>query len=63
MVADTIIDEMPFDYYPNRPWSVGNNPLLAVQEFLKGCSDFRVDNRWARRSLMGECRDGILLKV
>lgn len=62
MVADTIIEEMPADYYPNRPWSRGNNPLSAVVEFLDSNSDFEMDLRWSRRSLMGECRDGILIR-
>jgi hypothetical protein len=25
---------MPIDYYPNRPWSIGNNPLTALNRFL-----------------------------
>jgi cephalosporin hydroxylase len=63
MVADTIIEEMPIEYYPNRPWGRGNNPLSAVNEFLKSNKDFDLDDRWAKRSLMGECRDGILVRT
>ena len=63
IVADTIVEEMPEDYYPNRPWGRGNNPLTAVKEFLELNSDFQMDQRWSRRSLMGECRDGILIRV
>lgn len=63
IVADTIVEEMPEDYYPNRPWGPGNNPLTAVKKFLKLNSDFQLDLRWSRRSLMGECRDGILIRV
>ena len=63
IVADTIIEEMPEGYYPNRPWGHGNNPLTAVKKFLKLNSDFQLDLRWTRRSLMGECRDGVLIKV
>jgi cephalosporin hydroxylase len=63
MVADTIIEEMPSDYYPNRPWGRGNNPLTAVNKFLEFNKDYRIDTRWTRRSLMGECRDGILIRV
>ena len=63
IVADTIVEEMPEDYYPNRPWGRGNNPLTAVKKFLNLNSDFQLDLRWSRRSLMGECRDGILIKV
>lgn len=63
IVADTIIAEMPKDYYPDRPWDHERNPLTAVGEFLKSNSDFQSDQRWSRRSLMGECRDGILIRV
>jgi cephalosporin hydroxylase len=62
IVADTIIEEMPENSYPDRPWSFSNNPLTAVQEFLQTRKDFELDTRWSRRSLMGECRDGILIK-
>ena len=63
IVADTIISEMPNDVYENRPWSVNSNPLTAIKEFLENNSNFKLDNRWSRRSLLGECRDGILHKV
>jgi cephalosporin hydroxylase len=63
IVADTIIEEMPIDYYPNRPWSIGNNPLTALNRFLDFNSNFKIDERWSRRSLMGEFRDGIITKI
>ena len=63
IVADTIIEEMPIDYYPNRPWSIGNNPLTALNRFLDLNSNFKRDERWSRRSLMGEFRDGIITKI
>jgi cephalosporin hydroxylase len=62
IVADTIVEEMPENYYPNRPWGRGNNPYTAAQEFLEINEDFELDLRWSRRSLMGECRDGILVR-
>lgn len=62
IVADTIIEEMPADYYSNRPWGIGNNPLTAVNQFLELNSNFQRDERWSRRSLMGEFRDGIVIK-
>lgn len=63
IVADTIVEEMPDNYYPNRPWGKGNNPYTATVEFLKSNHDFELDTRWSRRSLLGECRDGILRRV
>jgi cephalosporin hydroxylase len=62
VICDTIVEEMPVDYYVNRPWSRGNNPLTAAQAFLKDNQDFILAKEWSRRSLMGECRDGILFR-
>lgn len=62
IVADTIVEEMPEGYYPDRPWGRGNNPFTAAREFLTHHPDFELDSRWSRRSLLGECRDGILIR-
>jgi cephalosporin hydroxylase len=62
MVADTIVEEMPEGHYPDRPWGKGNNPLTAVNAFLEMNENFSLEESWSRRSLMGEFRDGILLK-
>lgn len=62
MVADTLISEMPQNYYSDRPWDKDNNPRSAVCAFLASNKDYELDKRWARRSLLGEFRDGILVK-
>ena len=62
IVADTIVEEMPENYYPNRPWGKGNNPRTAITQFISDQPNFAFDNRWGRRSLLGECRDGILIR-
>lgn len=33
-VFDTMIEDVPNDSYPDRPWGVGNNPKTAVKEYL-----------------------------
>lgn len=35
VVFDTIIEDMPADMFPDRPWGKGNSPKTAVWEFLK----------------------------
>lgn len=60
LVADTLIEEMPAGYYPDRPWDRGDNPMTAVQAFLAERADFAVDERWSRRALLTEFRDGVL---
>lgn len=34
IVFDTIIEDMPDDMFPDRPWGKGNNPKTAVWEYL-----------------------------
>ena len=57
------VEEMPEDYYPDRPWGIGNNPLTALNKFLQSNHNYKRDDRWSRRSLMGEFRDGIIYKL
>jgi len=35
VVFDTIIEDLPADMYPDRPWTKGDNPKTAVWEYLK----------------------------
>jgi len=35
VVWDTLIEDMPNDMYPDRPWSHGDNPKTAVWEYMK----------------------------
>ena len=43
VVFDTIIESISNELYPDRPWSVGNNPKTAVREFLLAHPEFEVD--------------------
>tara|TARA_R110002072_G_scaffold149175_3_gene296870 strand:- start:27 stop:1016 length:990 start_codon:yes stop_codon:yes gene_type:complete len=35
LVFDTIVEDMPEDFYPDRPWHPGNSPKSAVFEYQK----------------------------
>src|SRR6185369_17023982 len=39
VVFDTIIEDLPADMFPNRPWGIGNNSKTAVREYLRRLSD------------------------
>ena len=43
VVFDTIVENLPGDSYPLRPWGPGNSPGSAVSEFLRANEDFEVD--------------------
>ncbi|QBC45002.1 cephalosporin hydroxylase family protein [Iodobacter fluviatilis] len=34
IVYDTVIEDMPVDSFPDRPWDVGNNPKTALHAYL-----------------------------
>lgn len=39
LVFDTIVEDMPEDFYPDRPWHPGNSPKSAVFEYMKQISE------------------------
>ncbi len=43
VVMDTVVEDMPDDYFPDRPWGRGDNPKTAVHEFLKSNDRFEID--------------------
>jgi len=60
VVFDTIIESMPVDSFPDRPWSKGNNPMTAVQEFLKCTDRFEVDKETENKLLITVAPTGYL---
>jgi len=42
VVFDTVIEQLPRDVFPDRPWAPGNNPMTAVQRFLSMLQEGRV---------------------
>ncbi len=46
VVFDTFVEDMPPRFFDDRPWDVGNNPKMAVHEWLKTHAEFEVDDTW-----------------
>ena len=60
VVMDTGIDNMPADYFPDRPWGEGNNPKTAVHQFLKSDKRFEIDKDIPNKLLITVAPDGYL---
>ena len=60
VVFDTIIEDMPEDFFPDRPWGKGNNPKTAVWEFLKTNDRFEIDKEMENKLLITVAPDGYL---
>jgi len=43
VVFDTVVEDMPDNSFPERPWGKGNNPKTAVFQFLKSNKRFEID--------------------
>lgn len=60
VVFDTIVEDLPENFFPNRPWGKGNNPKTAVWEFLKNNEGFEIDTSIHNKLLITVAPDGYL---
>ncbi|MDE2060748.1 MAG: cephalosporin hydroxylase family protein [candidate division NC10 bacterium] len=63
VVMDTVVEDMPEDFFPDRPWGKGNNPKTAVWEFLKTHPEFEIDKSIEHKLLITVAPDGYLRRV
>lgn len=60
VVFDTAVEDMPEDFFLDRPWGKGNNPKTAVWEFLKTTDRFEIDKKIENKLLITVAPDGYL---
>jgi len=60
VVFDTVIEDMPADSFPDRPWGKGDNPKTAVWEFLEGSERFEIDAEIHNKLAITVAPDGYL---
>ena len=63
IVFDTVIEELKGEQFENRPWSVGNNPLTAVNEYLRSDKRFARDESIDAKLQISVARNGYLKRV
>ncbi|MEI6544408.1 MAG: cephalosporin hydroxylase family protein [Methylococcales bacterium] len=63
VVFDTIIEDLPADMFPDRPWGPGNNPKTAVWEYLKTHPEFDIDKNIQHKLLITVAPDGYLKRL
>jgi cephalosporin hydroxylase len=63
VVFDTIIEDMPEEMFPDRPWRPGNSPKTAVREYLKTHLEFEIDKSIQNKLLITVAPDGFLRRV
>lgn len=60
VVFDTVIEDMPSEFFPDRHWGRGDNPKTAVWEFLKTNDRFVVDEQLESKLLITVAPNGYL---
>lgn len=63
VVFDTVIEDMPKEMFPDRPWGPGDNPKTAVREYLKTHPEFEIDKSIQNKLLITVAPDGYLKRV
>ena len=63
VVFDTIIEDLPAEMYPDRPWGPGDNPKTALREYLKTHPEFEIDKQIDYKLLVSVAPDGYLKRV
>lgn len=62
IVFDTIIETMSDQFFHDRPWSIGNNPMTAVQQFIKTNHNFDIDKTIEDKLLVTVAPNGFLYR-
>lgn len=63
VVLDTFVEDMPKQFFPDRPWDVGNNPKTASREYLKTHAEFEIDTSIQNRLMVTVAPDGFLKRI
>jgi len=63
VVFDTVVEDMPKEVYPDRPWGPGDNPKTAVWKYLETHTEFEIDKSIQNKLLITVAPDGYLKRV
>lgn len=63
VVFDTIIEDLPLNSFPDRPWDKGNNPKSAVNEYLNNHPEFERSDQIDYKLLISVSPGGYLKRI
>jgi len=63
VVFDTIIEDMPANTFPDRPWGPGDNPKTAVWKYLETHPEFMIDQTIQNKLAITVAPDGFLKRI
>jgi cephalosporin hydroxylase len=63
VVFDTVIEDLPAELFPDRPWGPGDNPKTAVHAWIASHPEFVIDHAIDHKLLLSVAPDGYLKRV
>jgi cephalosporin hydroxylase len=60
IVMDTVVEDLPGELFPDRPWGPGDSPRTAVRAFLQRTDRFQVDEEIQSKLLLTVAPGGYL---
>ena len=63
VIFDTVVEDLPAGFFPDRPWDKGNNPKTAVHAFLQQNDHFEIDPEYQHKLLLSVAPDGYLRRI
>lgn len=63
IVFDTIIESLPKEMYPDRPWGPGNNAMTAVHKYMNADTGFWIDKDMDAKLQISVAPHGYLKRV
>ena len=63
VVFDTIVEDLPEDLYPDRPWNKASNPKTAICTWLPDHPEFEIDKSINDKLLISVAPDGYLRRI
>lgn len=63
VVFDTVVEDLPGEMYPDRPWGPGDNPKTAVWNYLNRHPEFEISREIQNKLLITVAPDGFLKRV
>lgn len=63
IVMDTVIEDLPANSFPERPWDKGNNPKTAINSFLYENTQFEIDEYYNNKLIITAAPNGYIKKV
>lgn len=63
IVFDTVVEDLPAETFPDRPWGPGDNPRTAVDQYLRSHPEFEADRLIDDKLLVSASPSGYLRRI